>query len=57
MFCRVRTDARAGGLSGRLGGCWEVEEEVDVFGGKSFLGRTVGREGLRISSPITHTQT
>lgn len=62
-FLRVRvsvcecvcTDANVGGLSGRRGG-WEEEEELD-FGGRGFLGRRVGREGLGMSPTFTSSPT
>lgn len=49
------TDARVGGLSGRRGG-WEEEKEP-VFGGRGFLGRRVGREGLGMSPSFTSSPT
>lgn len=59
MCVCVCTDARVGGLSGRRGGREEGEELV--FGGRGFLGRIDGREGLGMSptftSSPTHTHT
>lgn len=45
-----------GGLSGRRGG-WEEEEEELVFGGRGFLGKIDGREGLGISPTFTSSPT